>query len=102
MTPPRNSTAARDIAYALHPYTDHKAHLEKGPGVISRGEGVRVWDDQGGPDRLAPFYPLRRIGEPKDVAAAIAFLCSPDAAWITGHVLPVDGGLGSRNPFTER
>jgi 4-aminobutyrate---pyruvate transaminase len=47
MTPPRNSTAARDIAYALHPYTDHKAHLEKGPVVISRGEGVRVWDDQG-------------------------------------------------------
>jgi 4-aminobutyrate---pyruvate transaminase len=47
MTPPRNSTAARDIAYALHPYTDHKAHLEKGPLVISRGKGVRVWDDQG-------------------------------------------------------
>ncbi|HYI82285.1 MAG TPA: aspartate aminotransferase family protein [Acetobacteraceae bacterium] len=46
MTPPRNSTAARDIAYALHPYTDHKAHLEKGPVVISRGKGVRVWDDQ--------------------------------------------------------
>lgn len=47
MTPPRNSTAARDIAYALHPYTDHKAHLDKGPVVISRGKGVRVWDDQG-------------------------------------------------------
>ncbi len=47
MNPPRNSTAARDVAYALHPYTDHKAHLEKGPVVISRGEGVRVWDDQG-------------------------------------------------------
>ena len=47
MTPPRNSTAARDIAYALHPYTDHKAHLKAGPLVISRGQGVRVWDDQG-------------------------------------------------------
>jgi 4-aminobutyrate---pyruvate transaminase len=47
MTPPRNSTAARDIAYALHPYTDHKAHLVNGPVVISRGKGVRVWDDQG-------------------------------------------------------
>jgi 4-aminobutyrate--pyruvate transaminase len=47
MTPPRNSTAARDIAYALHPYTDHKAHLTNGPLVISRGKGVRVWDDQG-------------------------------------------------------
>ena len=47
MTPPRNSNAARDIAYALHPYTDHKAHLDTGPVVISRGKGVRVYDDQG-------------------------------------------------------
>jgi len=47
MTPPRNSTAARDIAYTLHPYTDHKEHLKTGPLVISRGKGVRVWDDQG-------------------------------------------------------
>lgn len=47
MTPPRNSTAARDIAHALHPYTDHKAHLVNGPVVISHGRGVRVWDDQG-------------------------------------------------------
>ena len=48
MTPPRaNSAAARDIAYVLHPYTDLKAHLEAGPMVISRGEGVRVWDETG-------------------------------------------------------
>lgn len=47
MTPPRNSTAARDIAYALHPYTDHKQHLKDGPLVISRGKGVRIFDDQG-------------------------------------------------------
>jgi 4-aminobutyrate---pyruvate transaminase len=44
---PRNSTAARDIAHVLHPYTDHKAHQVNGPVVISRGKGVRVWDDQG-------------------------------------------------------
>ena len=47
MTPPRNSTAARDVAYALHPYTDHKAHLVNGPLVINRGKGVKVFDDQG-------------------------------------------------------
>jgi 4-aminobutyrate---pyruvate transaminase len=48
MTPPRaNSLAARDIANALHPYTDLKAHLEIGPMVIARGEGVHVWDDSG-------------------------------------------------------
>jgi 4-aminobutyrate--pyruvate transaminase len=48
MTPPRaNSAAARDIANALHPYTDLRAHLENGPVVLSRGKGVRVWDDTG-------------------------------------------------------
>ena len=46
MTPPRaNSAAARDIANVLHPYTDLKAHQEVGPVVITRGKGVRVWDE---------------------------------------------------------
>jgi meso-butanediol dehydrogenase/(S,S)-butanediol dehydrogenase/diacetyl reductase len=44
-------------------------------------------------DELAAWYPLGRVGEPDDVAAAALFLASPDAAWITGAVLPVDGGL---------
>jgi 4-aminobutyrate--pyruvate transaminase len=47
MTPPRNSNATRDIANVLHPYTDHRAHAKNGPLVITRGEGVRVFDDQG-------------------------------------------------------
>jgi 4-aminobutyrate--pyruvate transaminase len=47
MTPPRNSNAARDIANVLHPYTDAKAHLKNGPLVISRGKGVRIYDEQG-------------------------------------------------------
>jgi 3-oxoacyl-[acyl-carrier protein] reductase len=37
--------------------------------------------------------PLGRLGEPEDVAGAVAFLCSPEAAFITGAVLSVDGGL---------
>ena len=60
------------------------------PGTIR----TRVWHGQeGGADRLAPLYPLGRVGEPEDVAGAVAFLASSDAAWITGHTLPVDGGL---------
>lgn len=53
-----------------------------------------VWDGQpGGADRLAGHYPLGRVGEPGDVAAAVAFLASDDAGWITGQILPIDGGL---------
>jgi len=48
MSPPRpNSAAARDIASVLHPYTDLRAHETQGPLIITRGEGVRVFDDTG-------------------------------------------------------
>ncbi|MGI9302935.1 MAG: aspartate aminotransferase family protein [Gammaproteobacteria bacterium] len=42
-----NSLAARDIAYVLHPYTDLAAHQERGPMVLTKGEGIYVWDDDG-------------------------------------------------------
>ena len=44
-------------------------------------------------ERVAKWYPLGRIGEPEDVAGAALFLASDEAAWISGAVLPVDGGL---------
>ena len=44
-------------------------------------------------DRLTP---LGRVGEPEDIAGAVALLLSPDARWITGQVLVVDGGLSLR------
>jgi NAD(P)-dependent dehydrogenase (short-subunit alcohol dehydrogenase family) len=43
--------------------------------------------------KLAKWYPLGRVGQPEDVARAALFLASNDAAWITGAVLNVDGGL---------
>ncbi len=39
------------------------------------------------------FHPLGRIGQPADVVGAMLFLASSDASWITGAILPVDGGV---------
>jgi NAD(P)-dependent dehydrogenase (short-subunit alcohol dehydrogenase family) len=61
---------------------------------------TRVWDDQADTlERLTSLYPLGRVGTPDDIAAAVAFLASDDAAWITGITLPVDGGLLAAGPI---
>ncbi len=46
-------------------------------------------------ERSLRYHALGRLGKPEDIARAIAFLLSPDASWITGQVLAVDGGLSS-------
>ncbi|MFD4958362.1 SDR family oxidoreductase [Microbacterium sp. NPDC058389] len=48
---------------------------------------------EGREDEVAAGYPLGRLGTPEDVAGAVAFLVGDDAAWITGQVLTLDGGL---------
>jgi NAD(P)-dependent dehydrogenase (short-subunit alcohol dehydrogenase family) len=55
-----------------------QAQLEKDPHIF---------------ERLTPWYPLGRVGQPEDIASAALFLASDEAAWITGVTLPVDGGL---------
>ncbi|WP_433792101.1 SDR family oxidoreductase [Actinoplanes sp. CA-252034] len=42
---------------------------------------------------VAATYPLQRLGNTDDVAGTVAFLCSPDAAWITGQTIVIDGGI---------
>jgi len=39
------------------------------------------------------MIPMQRFGEPADIAAAVAFLCSEEANYITGQVFTVDGGM---------
>jgi meso-butanediol dehydrogenase/(S,S)-butanediol dehydrogenase/diacetyl reductase len=53
-------------------------------------------------EELVKWYPLGRVGEPEDVANAAVFLASDDAAWITGVVLRVDGGLLAGNARMAR
>ncbi|HVL34074.1 MAG TPA: SDR family oxidoreductase, partial [Burkholderiales bacterium] len=43
-------------------------------------------------EKRAAEYPLGRVGEPEDIAELVAFLVSPQAQWITGAVIPADGG----------
>jgi 3-oxoacyl-[acyl-carrier protein] reductase len=44
-------------------------------------------------ERLAKLAPLERLGQPEDIAAAVAFLAGPDAGWINGQVLRANGGI---------
>ncbi len=44
-------------------------------------------------DHLAKLAPLERLGEPRDIAAVVAFLASPDGAWINGQILRANGGI---------
>ena len=69
------------------------------PGVVRTKLAEALWKDH--EDPLASSTALGRIGEPADVAAAVAFLVSDEASWITGETLVIDGGqlLGNAAGF---
>ncbi|MGH7821185.1 MAG: SDR family oxidoreductase, partial [Candidatus Binatia bacterium] len=62
------------------------------PGMV-RTPYVTGWLTPEAETRVTRRYPLGRIGEPRDVAGVIAFLASPEAEWITGQVIHVNGGF---------
>jgi 2-hydroxycyclohexanecarboxyl-CoA dehydrogenase len=66
-----------------------------GPTRTPLLEGMAAADESGGKfvESLIRAVPMRRLGEPEDVAAAVAFLASERAGYITGQTLSVSGGL---------
>jgi NAD(P)-dependent dehydrogenase (short-subunit alcohol dehydrogenase family) len=61
------------------------------PAVVKTKFAAALYE--GREEEVSAGYPLGRIGVPEDVAGTVAFLCGPDAAWITGQTIVIDGGL---------
>jgi NAD(P)-dependent dehydrogenase (short-subunit alcohol dehydrogenase family) len=67
------------------------------PGLIERPDISTEWPE--GVARWTAACPLGRLGTGSDVGAAVGFLVGPDAGWITGACLSVDGGTSIRSPW---
>ena len=71
------------------------------PGAIDTPMVRASLEAQGGGDALANRHPVGRIGKPQEVAAAVLWLSSGEASFVTGTDLEVDGGLGAFGAFAD-
>jgi len=62
------------------------------PGLVKTDFARALWDTEEGERRVSSALPLRRLGEPDDIAGAAVFLASRAGAWMTGQSIIVDGG----------
>ena len=75
------------------------------PGLIETGMTQVIYDrarQKGVEDRIGQLNPLRRGGEPEEIAAAALFLATDESSYVDGHALVVDGGLSSSLPVAAR
>ena len=66
------------------------------PGYIVTPMTARAREAEGGTEFLEALHPIGRLGEPHEVANVAAFLAGPDASFVTGTAVPVDGGYSAR------
>ena len=75
------------------------------PGLIETGMTAPIYRsarERGTDDKIGQLNPLRRGGEPGEIAHAALFLASDDASYVNGQALVVDGGLSSSHPVGSR
>ncbi|MHB8529299.1 MAG: SDR family NAD(P)-dependent oxidoreductase [Caulobacteraceae bacterium] len=75
------------------------------PGLIETGMTAPIYQaarERGTDARIGQLNPLRRGGEPGEIAHAALFLASDDSSYVNGQAIAVDGGLSSSHPVTGR
>lgn len=78
----------KQLAFEMAPRTRVNAVA---PAVVKTRFAAALYENR--EEQVAGRYPLQRLGTPTDVSAAVAFLLSDDAGWITGQTLVIDGGV---------
>jgi 3-oxoacyl-[acyl-carrier protein] reductase len=63
-----------------------------GPTATEAFDAMAAGDAAALRERFASITPMGRMGEPADAARLVAFLCSPEAGWVTGQLIFSDGG----------
>jgi NAD(P)-dependent dehydrogenase (short-subunit alcohol dehydrogenase family) len=71
------------------------------PGLVDTPATAGFLRTDAGRRAMAAQYPLGRYGVPSDVAAAMAWLLSDEAAWTTGQILGIDGGFTAVRPTVK-